>query len=119
MELALLLAPIGASLAAFIISWICMRLTGVYFAMLTLAVAQLLWSLAFQWGEVTSSDDGMVDIWPADWLSRNTDYNFFTLNLGVSGILFLRYAAHSPFGYALRVARESVRQAEVTSIHTK
>ena len=119
MELALVLAPIGAGLGAFIIGWICMRLTGVYFAMLTLAFAQLIWSLVFQWGEVTGGDDGMVDIWPADWLSANTTYFYLTLILGVGGILFLRHAAHSPFGYALRAARDSVRQAEATGIHTK
>ncbi|MDG2404009.1 MAG: ABC transporter permease, partial [Paracoccaceae bacterium] len=49
MELALLLAPLGAGMAAVIIGWVCLRLTGVYFAMLTLAFAQLLWSLVFQW----------------------------------------------------------------------
>ena len=119
MELALLLAPLGAGIAALIIGWICMRLTGVYFAMLTLAFAQLLWSLVFQWGEVTGGDDGMVDIWPADWLSSNVSYYYFTLVLGVGGILFLRHAAHSPFGYALRAARDSAKQAEATGIHTK
>ncbi len=119
MELALILAPLGAGLAAFIIGWICMRLTGVYFAMLTLAFAQLLWSLVFQWGEVTGGDDGMVDIWPADWLSANSTYYYLTLILGVGGILFLRHAAHSPFGYALRAARDSARQAEATGMHTK
>ena len=119
MELAFVLAPVGAGLAAFIIGWICMRLTGVYFAMLTLAFAQLLWSLVFQWGEVTGGDDGMVDIWPSEWLSSNTSYFYLTLIIGIGGILFLRHVAHSPFGYALRAARDSVKQAEATGIHTK
>ncbi|MEM8975388.1 MAG: branched-chain amino acid ABC transporter permease, partial [Pseudomonadota bacterium] len=46
-------------------------------------------------------------------------YYYLTLILGVGGILFLRHAAHSPFGYALRAARDSARQAEATGIHTK
>ena len=119
MELALLLAPLGAGLAAFIIGWVCMRLTGVYFAMLTLAFAQLLWSLVFQWDEFTGGDDGMVDIWPAEWLSDSASYYYLTLILGVGGILFLRHVAHSPFGYALRASRDSSRQAEATGINTK
>ena len=119
MELALLLAPLGAGLAAFIIGWVCMRLTGVYFAMLTLAFAQLLWSLVFQWDEFTGGDDGMVDIWPAKWLASSTSYYYLTLILGVGGILFLRHVAHSPFGYALRASRDSARQAEATGINTK
>jgi len=64
MEIAFLLAPVGAGFLAFIIGWLCMRRTGVYFAMLTLAFAQLTWSLVYQWGEFTGGDDGLVDIWP-------------------------------------------------------
>ena len=118
MELAFLLAPIGAGLAALVIGWVCLRLTGVYFAMLTLAFAQLIWSLVFQWGDVTGGDDGIVNIWPADWLNDTSIYYYFALVLSVGGILVLRHAAHSPFGYALRAARDSQRQAEATGIDT-
>ncbi len=119
MELAFLLAPLGAGMTAVIIGWICMRLTGVYFAMLTLAFAQLIWSLVYQWGEFTGGDDGLVDIWPAFWLNGTTAYYYFTLAIGVGGIIVLRHVAHSPFGYALRASRDSARQAEATGINTK
>ena len=119
MEVAFLLAPIGAGLAALVIGWLCMRLTGVYFAMLTLAFAQLIWSLVYQWGEFTGGDDGLVDIWPSDWLNDTVVYYYFTLIFAVGGIIFLRHLAHAPFGYALRAARDSARQAEATGIHTK
>ncbi len=119
MELAFLLAPLGAGLAALAIGWVCLRLTGVYFAMLTLAFAQLLWSLVFQWGDVTGGDDGLVNLWPADWLNDTTVYFYFTLLFAVGGILMLRHVAHSPFGYALRAARDSQRQAESTGIDTR
>ena len=119
MELALLLAPLAAGLAAVAIGWVCLRLTGVYFAMLTLAFAQLVWSLAFQWREVTGGDDGLVDIWPAPWASSTTAFYWLALALCSGGIFLLRHAAHSPFGYALRAARDSARQAEATGIPTK
>ena len=119
MELAFLLAPIGAGLAALAIGWVCLRLTGVYFAMLTLAFAQLVWSLVFQWGEVTGGDDGLVNIWPAGWLKDTTVYFYFTLILSVAGIVILRHVAHSPFGYALRASRDSERQAETMGIDTR
>ena len=119
MELAFVLAPIGAGLAALLIGWVCLRLTGVYFAMLTLAFAQLIWSLVFQWGDVTGGDDGLVNIWPADWLNDTTVFFYFALILSVGGMLALRHVAHSPFGYALRAARDSARQAEATGINTK
>ena len=119
MELALVLAPICAGLAAIVIGWVCLRSTGVYFAMLTLAFGQLLWSLAFQWGDVTGGDDGLVNIWPSAWASDNTVYYYLAFALCVGGILLLRQAAHAPFGYALRAARDSPRQAEATGINTK
>jgi branched-chain amino acid transport system permease protein len=118
MELAFMLAPIGAGLAALAIGWVCLRLTGVYFAMLTLAFSQLIWSLVFQWGDVTGGDDGIVNIWPAPWLNDTTVYFYFTLCMAVGGIIMLRHIAHSPFGYALRAARDSKRQAEATGINT-
>ncbi|MEP5154958.1 ABC transporter permease [Planktotalea sp.] len=119
MELALILAPLAAGLTAIIFGWVCLRLTGVYFAMLTLAFAQLLWSLVFQWGEFTGGDDGLVDIWPSEWASGTTTFYYLALVLCIGGIIMLRHTAHSPFGYALRAARDSQRQAEATGIDTK
>ena len=119
MELAFLLAPIGAAMLAVIIGWLCLRLSGVYFAMLTLALAQLVWSLVFQWDEFTGGDDGLVDIWPAEYLSDTTVYFYFTMIFGVGGIILLRHMAHTPFGYALRASRDSARQAEATGLNTK
>lgn len=119
MELAIMMAPVGAGMAAIIIGWLCIRLTGVYFAMLTMAFAQLLWSLVFQWGEFTGGDDGLVDIWPSDWLSSTSAFYYLALIIGAGGIILLRHVAHSPFGYALRAARDSSRQAEAMGIHTK
>jgi branched-chain amino acid transport system permease protein len=119
MELALILAPLAAGLTAIIFGWVCLRLTGVYFAMLTLAFAQLLWSLVFQWGDLTGGDDGLVDIWPSEWASGTTTFYYLALVLCIGGIIILRHTAHSPFGYALRGARDSARQAEATGINTK
>ncbi|WP_095587445.1 ABC transporter permease [Actibacterium ureilyticum] len=119
MELAFLFAPLAAGLLALAIGWFCIRLTGVYFAMLTLAFSQLVWSLAYQWRAVTRGDDGLVNIWPSDWLGETASYYYFTLILGVGGILFLRHVIHAPFGYALRAGRDSPRQAEAMGINVK
>ncbi|APZ54971.1 ABC transporter permease [Salipiger abyssi] len=119
MELAFLFAPLAAGLLALGIGWFCIRLTGVYFAMLTLAFSQLVWSLAFQWRSVTRGDDGLVNIWPAEWLSGDIAYYYFALAFGIGGILVLRHVIHAPFGYALRAGRDSPRQAEATGIDVK
>ncbi|MCA0995543.1 ABC transporter permease [Alloyangia pacifica] len=119
MELAFLFAPLAAGLLALGIGWFCIRLSGVYFAMLTLAFSQLVWSLAFQWRSVTRGDDGLINIWPADWLNGTLPYYYFTLAFGVGGILTLRHIIHAPFGYALRAGRDSPRQAEAMGINVK
>ena len=119
MELALLLAPLAAGMLAIIIGWFCIRLTGVYFAMLTLAFAQLLWSIVFQWSDVTGGDDGITSIWPSDWASESIVYYYLTLTICAGGIVGLRHAAHAPFGYALRASRDSVLRAQATGINTR
>jgi len=119
MELAFLFAPLAAGLLALMIGWFCIRLSGGYFAMLTLAFSQLVWSLAFQWRQVTRGDDGLINIWPADWLSGTTTYYLFTLIIGAGGIIALRHVIHAPFGYALRAGRDSPRQAEAMGIDVK
>ncbi len=49
MEAALLLAPLVGALGALVFGWFCVRLSGVYLAMLTLAFAQIVWSVVYQW----------------------------------------------------------------------
>jgi branched-chain amino acid transport system permease protein len=69
MEASLLLAPLLAALGAFVFGWFCVRLVGVYLAMLTLAFAQIVWSVVFQWDALTGGSNGLVGIWPAPWLA--------------------------------------------------
>ena len=116
MGIALPLAPLGAGIAAVAIGWVCLRRSGVYFAMLTLASAQLLWSLVFQWSEFTGGDDGLVNIWPPEPLQGPAVFYWLATSVAVAGIIILLCAAHSPFGYALRAARDSERRAEASGI---
>jgi branched-chain amino acid transport system permease protein len=91
-------------------------LSGVYLAMLTLAFAQIVWSIAFQ-SAWTGGDNGILGVWPPSWLSTKAAYYYFVLALSVLGVLALRRAAFAPFGYALRAARDSPLRAEAIGIH--
>ncbi|MEK6244563.1 MAG: ABC transporter permease [Pseudomonadota bacterium] len=119
MELALLLAPFAAGLGALVFGWFCVRLSGVYSAMLTLAFAQIAWSAAFQWDALTGGSNGIVGIWPAPWLASKTAYYFLTLLFCALGISFLWRAIYSPFGYALRAGRDSPLRAEAVGIDVR
>jgi branched-chain amino acid transport system permease protein len=119
MELALALGPLAAGIAALLFGWFCVRLSGVYSAMLTLAFAQIAWSAVFQWDELTGGSNGLVGVWPAPWLSSKTAYYWLTLLCCALGIAFLWRAIYAPFGYALRAARDSPMRAEASGIDVR
>src|SRR6185436_19171236 len=116
MELALVLAPFVAGLFAIVYGWFCVRLSGVYLAMLTLAFAQISWSVVFQWDALTGGSNGVVGVWPSMWLSGKPAYYYLTLALCGAGIALLWRALFSPFGYVLRAGRESPLRAEAIGI---
>ena len=118
MELTLLAAPAAAASIAVLFGWFCIRLSGVYLAMLTLAFAQILWSVAFQ-SAWTGGDNGILGVWPAPWLGSKTAYYYFALALVVLSLLFLRRAIFSPFGYALRAGRDSPARADAIGIDVR
>src|SRR6185295_5933967 len=60
--LALPAAGVLAALFALVFGFFCVRLTRIYFAMLTLAVAQIVWAICFKWNEVTGGEQGMPEI---------------------------------------------------------
>ena len=116
MELALLVGPLLAVAGAVIFGWFSVRLSGVYFAMLTLAFAQITWSIAFQWVEVTGGDNGILGVWPSAWASDPAVFYWLTLAIVAAGVAASRMILFSPFGYALRAARDSALKAEAVGI---
>lgn len=119
MEAALLLGPFAAVFGALLFGWFCVRLSGVYLAMLTLAVAQILWALAYQWDDVTGGSNGLIGLWPSSWLARGPGFYYLTLALCALGIAWLRRLAFSPLGYALRGVRDSGLRAEALGMDTR
>lgn len=112
---ALATAPVAAGLVALMFGWFCIRLSGVYLAMLTLAFAQILWSAAFQFGWV-GGDNGILGVWPSAWASSKAAYYYLTLALIAASLLVLRRAVFAPFGYGLRAARDSAVRSEAIGI---
>jgi branched-chain amino acid transport system permease protein len=92
------------------------RLSGVYLAMLTLAFAQIVWSISFQWVAFTGGDNGVLGVWPSAWASGKTVFYYVSLALCAAGALLLRRIIYAPFGYALRAGRDSPLRAEAIGI---
>lgn len=116
MEVALPLAPLAAALGAALFGAFVVRLSGIYLAMLTLAAAQIVYAVAFQWVEVTGGDNGLVGIWPSPWAAGRTAYYYLTLVVAVLAIALLRRVVYAPFGYTLRAARDSEGRADAIGI---
>ena len=119
MEAALIVAPLAGAAGAFVYGWFCVRLSGVYLAMLTLAFAQITWAICYQWDAVTGGSNGLTGIWPSEWLSDKRAYYFLTLAVVVGGALLLRRILFSPFGYGMRASRDSVLRADAIGIDVK
>jgi branched-chain amino acid transport system permease protein len=113
---ALLGAPLVAGAGAALVGWFCVRLSGVYFAMLTLAFAQIAWSVVFQWDGFTGGSNGLTGVWPAPWLADKRTYYYLTLALVVVAVGLLRRTVFSPFGLAMRAVRDSPVRAEAIGI---
>lgn len=119
MEASLLLGPALAFFGALLFGWFCVRLSGVYLAMLTLAFAQIVWSIALQWDAVTGGSNGLIGVWPAAWLGSKTAYYYFALIVCGGAAALLWRALDAPFGFALRASRDSPLRADAIGIDVR
>jgi len=114
-------AMVVSLMIAAIFGLLVLRTSGVYFMMITLALAQVLWGIAFGWRSLTGGDDGLPGIARPDlgalfpW-ALHLPANFFTLVLVIFVIVVaaMHVLVRSPFGYTLHGIRESeVRMASL------
>lgn len=119
MEAALLFGPLVAAAGALLYGWFCVRLSGVYLTMLTLAFAQITWAIAFQWDTLTGGSNGLTGVWPSSWASDGPVFYWLALAVCASGILLLRRILFAPFGWALRAARDSRLRADAIGLDVR
>jgi branched-chain amino acid transport system permease protein len=115
----LLLGPLLGCLGAAVFGFFAVQLSGVYFAMLTLAFAQIVWSIAFQWVEVTGGDNGILGVWPEKWAASSSRFYWLVLGIAALVVVLLRIIVFSPFGFALRATRDSPLRSEAIGIDGK
>ncbi|HXH82898.1 MAG TPA: branched-chain amino acid ABC transporter permease [Candidatus Tectomicrobia bacterium] len=116
---ALLIGLGAAALGGVIIGFFCLRRRGIYFAMLTLAFAQLLYFTGFHLAELTGGDDGLrgITVPPATLgfvsipLDRSEVFYYFALVLVGLAVAGLKRILDSPFGAVLQAIRENADRA--------
>jgi len=119
MPLALATAPFVAAAGALFFGFFIVRLTQTYFAMLSLAFAQIVFTVLFKWKTLTGGDDGILNVWPPPALKSPLAYCYFTFAVAGLAMLALRAIVDSPFGYALRAIRENPRRARFIGVNVR
>jgi branched-chain amino acid transport system permease protein len=117
--LALPAAPLVAAAGALLFGFFIVRLSHTYFAMLSLAFAQIVFTVIFKWKALTGGDDGLLDVWPPILLKSPAAYYYFTLAIVGVCIWALHAIVASPFGYALKAVRENPRRARYIGIDVR
>lgn len=125
LSLPLALSMITGVLVCALIAWVVglfsIRSVGVYFAMLTMAFAQMFYAIVMKWTSFTGGSDGLtgvprpvisfIGLAELD-LSRAINFYYFVLFLAVASFLFCHRIISSPFGKILIAIRENAERAE-------
>ena len=115
----------AAALLAFLIGYLCVRHTEIYFAMLTLACGMMVFSLIWNAREITGGDDGLVGILREPItlfggvgipIGKDEQYYHLVLSFFVLAAWIAHRIRNSPFGLALSGIRENSRRSEFAGI---
>jgi branched-chain amino acid transport system permease protein len=128
--LALPVAGLIAATAALVFGYFCVRLTKIYFAMLTLAFAQIVWAICFKWNAVTGGEQGFANVPYPDMslleavpiigdMRASEHYFYLTLAIVAASLVVLRRITNSPFGRILTTIRENPERAEFVGIDVR
>jgi branched-chain amino acid transport system permease protein len=117
--LALTAAVTVSALGALIVGFFCVRLTGIYFAMLSLAFGELLFYIVFSWYSFTKGDDGIQGLMPPAFLKSGVAYYYFTMAVVALAALLLWKISRSPFGYTLRMLKDNQNRTSFLGIDTR
>ncbi len=106
-----------ASIIGLIVGFFCVRLRGIYFAVLTLAFGQLIFFIVFKWHNFTGGDDGIQGVFPPEYLKSPTFYYYFLLLVFLASAFIIWRLLHSPFGQTIRSMRENSERTEFLGIN--
>jgi branched-chain amino acid transport system permease protein len=130
MEAFLLGGVLASGAVAAVFGVLCVRYTKIFFGILTLALSQVLWSLAFKFFWVTGGSDGLRVPTPTllggavragsdkfEFLSHR--YYFYVLAVFVVAVALMWVIVHSPFGKALQAIRDNETRAEFVGVQVR
>jgi branched-chain amino acid transport system permease protein len=118
---AALVGALAAAALAVPFGFLAIRRRGIYFAMVTLAFAQMLFYLANEWRDLTGGENGLQSvprIFPGLAVGRSIDFYYAALPLVLVGFVLAARIVHSPFGHVLVAIRDNEARAQALGYHT-
>jgi branched-chain amino acid transport system permease protein len=118
---AIVIALLIGMLSMAIYAVLSLRSTGIGFIMITLALGQILWGLAYRWISLTGGDNGInVPSRPAPFgfsLTNATNFYYATLAVFAMSVMVMTIFVRSPFGAALMGTRDQPRRMNALGYH--
>jgi branched-chain amino acid transport system permease protein len=123
----LLAATLVAGFFAALIGFLVAKKRGIYFALITIAISQVFYFVAFRWDEVTGGETGLSGIdrmsvgIPGLFqinLTNSVNYYYFSLAVFIGCTLLIWRIVHSPFGKVLQSIRENEVRATYLGYRT-
>jgi branched-chain amino acid transport system permease protein len=128
MEIHILVGVVASAVISALFGFLCVRFTLVFFSILTLALSQVLWSLAFKFFWVTGGTDGIRVPRPTllagtfefggggAFLRFVNSYYYYVLAVFAVCVGVMWLIVHSPFGKALQAIRDNATRAEFIAV---
>lgn len=113
------LSLVAGAAIAFVMGIVALRAVHLYFAMLTLAISQLLFVVAFTWYDFTLGDNGIYGIELPSFLGDTPAVYWFVVAVAGAGVLALGLIWRSPFGAALQAIRDNRLRASFVGLDVR
>jgi branched-chain amino acid transport system permease protein len=119
----ILLGALTSALVAFILGAFLVRMSGTYFALLTLAFNQLIWAIVWKWRDVTGGDDGLGKFPKPDLfgLSMKNPVTFYYVALIIigAGLYFCWYFTKTPMGNVALSVKSNEERAKFVGFNVQ
>jgi branched-chain amino acid transport system permease protein len=119
----ILVGAFFAALAAFVIGAFLVRMSGTYFALLTLAFNQLVWAIVWKWRDVTGGDDGLGKFPKPDLfgVAMKDPVAFYYVSLVIIGVCLFAcwYFTRTPLGNILMSIKSNQERAQFIGFNVR
>jgi branched-chain amino acid transport system permease protein len=104
---------------ALITGYLCIRVAGIYFGIMTAVVSQSTFYIIFNWYSFTGGDNGIQGVLPPLILQGALEYYYFSLAVAIAAVVGYCVILTSPFGNSLRCIRDNMERTVFIGINIR